>query len=66
MTIHRHAQRGFSLVEMAIALVIAGLISAVVFALIPAGTQVLKADNDEQRMAQAEHALLGYLRANLK
>jgi prepilin-type N-terminal cleavage/methylation domain-containing protein len=59
-------QRGFSLVEIAVALLIAGLVSAAVFTLIPIGGQVLKADHDERLLAQAEQALLGHARAKLR
>lgn len=65
-TIYRRGQQGFSLVEVAISLLIAGLVSAAVFALIPAGMQVLKADSQERQMALAEQALLGNLRATLQ
>ncbi|MCL7715147.1 prepilin-type N-terminal cleavage/methylation domain-containing protein [Stenotrophomonas mori] len=55
--------RGFSLVELAVALAIAALLTVLVFSLLPLGNQVLDAERQQQELAQAEQALLGYMRS---
>lgn len=58
------AQSGFSLVEIAVALSIAGLVSALLLTLLPLGRQVVDADRQRQDLAQAEEALLGHVRGH--
>lgn len=53
-------QRGWSLVELAVSLVIAALLVGVLFALLPLGRQVAAGDRQQRQLAQAEEALLGY------
>jgi len=64
MTVRRHRQQGFSLVELAVALAIAALLTVLLFKLLPLGNKVLDADRQQQELAQAEQALLGYMRSH--
>jgi len=56
----RPAQAGWSLVELAVSLAIAALLTGVLFALLPLGRQVAAGDRQQRELAQAEEALLGY------
>ena len=60
MTAPRHRQTGWSLVELAVSLVIAALLTALLFTLLPLGRQVASGDRQQRQLAQAEEALLGY------
>lgn len=57
--------RGFSLLELAVVLVITALITAVALSVVPLGKQVLGRDAGQQQLAQAEQAMLGHLRGKL-
>ncbi|MGX9721015.1 prepilin-type N-terminal cleavage/methylation domain-containing protein [Stenotrophomonas acidaminiphila] len=59
----RVACAGFSLVELAVALAIAALLTVLLFTLLPLGNKVLDAERQQQELAQAEQALLGYMRS---
>lgn len=61
----RH-NRGFSLLELAVVLVITALITAVALTFIPLGKQVLGHDADQQQLAQAEQTMLGHMRGKLR
>lgn len=58
------ATSGFTLVELAVALTIAALLTVLLLTLLPLGNQVLDSDRQQQELAQAEQALLGYMRSN--
>lgn len=60
----RHS-RGFSLLELAVVLVIGALLTAVALSFIPLGKKVLGRDAGQQQLAQAEQAMLGHLRGTL-
>ena len=60
----RAAAAGFTLVELAVALAIAALLTVLLFTLLPLGNKVLDAERQQQELAQAEQALLGYMRSN--
>ncbi|KAF1687273.1 hypothetical protein B1992_04640 [Pseudoxanthomonas broegbernensis] len=60
----RPLQQGWSLVELAVALVIAALLMVLLITLLPLGNQVLDQDRQQRELAQAEQALLGYARAH--
>lgn len=60
----RRAVAGFSLVELAVALSIAALLTVVLVTLLPLGSQVVDADRQQQELARAEQALLGYMRSH--
>lgn len=64
MTARHFRQRGFSLVELAVALAIAALLTVLLFSLLPLGNKVLDAERQQQELAQAEQALLGYMRSH--
>ncbi|QDW67455.1 PulJ/GspJ family protein [Luteimonas granuli] len=64
MNLRRDRQRGFSLVELAVALSIAALLGVLAFSLLPLGNQVLDADRQQQELARAEQALLGHMRSH--
>ena len=65
MSRRRHnRQHGFSLVELAVALAIAALLTVLLFSLLPLGNKVLDAERQQQELAQAEQALLGYMRSH--
>lgn len=57
-------QRGWSLVELAVALVITALLMVLLVTLLPLGNQVLDHDRQQRELAQAEQALLGFARAH--
>lgn len=57
--------RGFSLLELAVVLVIAALITSVALGFIPLGKQVLSHNTGQQQLIQAEQAMLGHLRGKL-
>ena len=59
----RAAAAGFTLVELAVALAIAALLTVLLFTLLPLGNKVLDAERQQQELAQAEQALLGYMRS---
>lgn len=56
----RAAQSGWSLVELAVGLVISALLTGLLFALLPLGRQVATGDRQQRQLTQAEEALLGY------
>lgn len=58
-------QQGFSLVELAVVVVIVALISVAAISLVPLGGQALKQEHAATTMERANQALLGYLQANL-
>ncbi len=60
----RRTASGFSLVELAVALSIAALLTALLFTLLPLGNQVIDSERQQQELAQAEQALLGYMRGH--
>src|SRR5690606_16859435 len=64
MTARHFRQRGFSLVELAVALAIAALLTVLLVNLLPLGHQILEAERQQQELAQAEQALLGYMRSH--
>ncbi len=64
MTAHHLRQHGFSLVELAVALAIAALLTVLLVTLLPLGNKVLDAERQQQELAQAEQALLGYMRSH--
>lgn len=57
-------QAGFSLVELAVALVIAALVTAAVLPLLPLGNRVAEADRAQRELARVEEALLGHARVH--
>ncbi|MCW4454555.1 hypothetical protein OK348_07070 [Flavobacterium sp. MXW15] len=59
----RNRQHGWSLVELAVSLAIAALLTVLLFTLLPLGNQILDAERQQQELAQAEQALLGYMRS---
>lgn len=60
MTLHVR-QTGWSLVELAVGLVIAALLTVLLLTALPVGNQVLDAERQQREMEQAEQALLGYM-----
>jgi prepilin-type N-terminal cleavage/methylation domain-containing protein len=62
----RRAQRGWSLVELAVALVIAAVLTMVVVTLLPLGVRVVDYDRQQRELAQAEQALLGHARVHAR
>lgn len=58
------ASPGFTLVELAVALAIAALLTVLLLTLLPLGNQVLDSERQQQELAQAEQALLGYMRSH--
>lgn len=66
MTVRRHAMQGWSLVELAVGLVIAAILMVLLVTLLPLGNQVLDHDRQLREIAQAEQALLGYARAHAR
>lgn len=56
-------QRGMSLVELAVSLSIAALLTVLVATLLPLGTRVAQGDHQANELAAAEQALLGYIRS---
>ena len=59
-------QQGWSLVELAVGLVIAALLTVLLVTLLPLGNQVIDQDRQQRELAQAEQALLGYVRAHAR
>jgi len=59
-----HRQRGVSLVELAVGLVIAALLATVLLSVVPLGTEVVDGERQQQELARADEALLGYLRSH--
>ena len=57
---HHNRQAGWSLIELAVSLVIAALLASVLFTLLPLGRQVATGDRQQRQLAQAEEALLGF------
>lgn len=57
-------QRGWSLVELAVGLTIAALLTALLFTLLPLGNQVVEGDRQQRELAEAEQALLGHMRVH--
>lgn len=55
---------GWSLVELAVGLVIAALLTVLLVTLLPLGSRILDREHQERELAQAEEALLGYARAH--
>lgn len=53
-------QSGWSLVELAVSLAIAALLTGLVLSLLPVARQVAGGDLQQRQLAQAEEALLGY------
>ena len=52
----RAAAAGFTLVELAVALAIAALLTVLLFTLLPLGNKVLDAERQQQELAQADKA----------
>ncbi|MDC7805929.1 prepilin-type N-terminal cleavage/methylation domain-containing protein [Luteimonas sp BLCC-B24] len=63
MILLNRRQTGFSLVEMAVALVVVALLGVLVARLLPLGNELLDAERQQNELAQAEQALLGYMRS---
>lgn len=59
-------QQGWTLVELAVGLVIAALLTALLVSLLPLGTRMLDRERQQQELAQAEEALLGYARVHAR
>ncbi len=57
---NRHRQSGWSLIELAVSLVIAALLTGLLFALLPLGRQAATGDLRQRQLAQSEEALLGF------
>lgn len=57
-------QRGMSLVELAVSLSIAALVTVLVATLLPLGTRVAQGERELRELAEAEQALLGYMRSH--
>lgn len=55
---------GFTLVELAVALAVAALLTVFVARLLPLGTRMVDAERQLQELARAEQALLGYVRGH--
>jgi len=53
-------QKGWSLVELAVGLVIAALLTILLLTALPIGNQLLDAERQQREINQAEQALLGY------
>lgn len=62
--VYRTPQRGWSLVELAVALSISALLAIVLLSLIPLGTEVIDGERQQQDLDSAEQALLGYARTH--
>lgn len=60
---NRQQQQGWTLVELAVALVIAALITAAIVPLIPLGTRVAAGDVAGRELDDAQQAIIGYARA---
>ena len=59
-------QRGWTLLELAVVLVIAALLAVVALPLLPLGTRLSEEQLAEQRLLEAQDALLGFARAQLR
>ncbi|MGB3393918.1 MAG: hypothetical protein WA956_01200 [Stenotrophomonas sp.] len=59
-------QQGWSLVELAVGLIIAALLTALLLTLLPLGSQVIDQERQRGELLQAEQALLGYARAHAR
>lgn len=64
MTAPVHRQRGVSLVELAVGLVIAALLATLLLSVLPLGTEVADGERQQRQLASADEALLGYLRSH--
>lgn len=60
----RRGARGWTLVEMSVVLVITALLATLVLQVMPLGIKLAEEEVAQQRVAQAEEALLGFARAN--
>lgn len=60
----RRRAGGWSLVELAVALAIAALVTAALLPLLPLGGRVAEADRLQRELTRAEEALLGHVRAH--
>ena len=59
-----HRQRGVSLLELAVGLVIAAVLAALLLSVLPLGTEVADGERQQRELARADEALLGYLRSH--
>lgn len=59
----RH-QQGWSLVELAVFLVIASVLGVLLVTMLPLGGRVMDGDRQQRELAQADQALLGYMRTH--
>lgn len=59
-------ERGWSLVELAVGLAITAVLTMLLLALLPLGNRVVEADRQQRELAQAEQALLGYMRVHAR
>ncbi|MDH5821598.1 hypothetical protein QFW77_01135 [Luteimonas sp. RD2P54] len=61
-----HRQAGWSLVELAVVLLVMALLSVALVQVLPLGRQVSAADAMQRDLLQAEEALVGHARAHLR
>lgn len=59
-------QNGWTLLEMAVVLVISALLATVALQLLPLGTKIAEERSSEQNILQAEQALTGFARAHYR
>jgi type II secretory pathway pseudopilin PulG len=59
-------QQGWSLVELAVGLVISALLTVLLVTLLPVGSRILDREHQQQELSQAEEALLGYARVHAR
>ena len=62
----RHDQSGWTLLELAVVLVVMALLATVLLPLLPLGARLSAEEQAQRDMQQAEQALLGYLRTHLR
>ena len=60
----KQSNGGWTLVEMAVVLVVSALLATAALQLLPLGTQLAEEDVAQARLAHAEQALVGYARAH--
>lgn len=61
-----HHQSGWTLLELAVVLVVMALLATVLLPLLPLGARLSAEEQAQRDMQQAEQALLGYLRTHLR
>lgn len=64
MTTTHRRQRGVSLIELAVGLVIAALLATLLLTVVPLGNEVADGERQQRELARADEALLGYLRSH--